>query len=189
MRNFVIAHGKPSREKFESPEYPGPTRANWLPWIGGQLERRGHDVAVPEFPVPYAPDYETWVQVLEKEKIGEETSLVGHSFGAGLLLRWMSEHKSVTIDKLVLVAPWFDPEHKYGNLSDFEIDPNLSERCLGGIALYYSSLDSEGVQASVRRAMTALPDMAAWDIPENGHFLLGNTMDTVEFPELLEELV
>lgn len=187
-KNAIIVHGKPSREKFESPSYPGPHRANWLPWAGEQLEQRDFHVAIPEFPIPYEPDYDTWVPILEREKIGEETTLVGHSFGAGVLLRWMSEHKSTRADKLILVAPWLDPDRKYGNLSEFEIDPGLLDRCLGGVALFYSSLDDSGVQRSVERIRTELPTMAVHDIPEYGHFLLGNTMKDETFPELFESL-
>lgn len=188
MRNAIIVHGKPSREKFESPDYPGPHRANWLPWIGGQLESRGFQVAIPEFPVPCAPDYDAWVPIFEREVIGEKTALVGHSYGAGLLLRWMSEHRDVEVDKLVMVAPWLDPDHKYGTLSEFTVDPRLSERCLGGVAVFYSSCDDAGVKVSVQRIRREVPRAAMWDIPENGHFLLGNSMVTEEFPELLEEL-
>ena len=188
-KNAIIVHGKPSREKFESPDYPGPHKANWLPRIGEQLKSRGFEVAIPQLPVPYAPVYGDGARVLEREKIGEETTLVGHSYGAGLLLRWMSEHRKVTVDKLVFVAPWLDPNHKYGDLSDFEIDPQLADRCLGGLAVFYSSLDSSDVQTSVERIRDEVPGAVFWDIPEYGHFLLGNTMTSVEFPELLEEIV
>ncbi|MEX0652068.1 MAG: alpha/beta fold hydrolase [Candidatus Paceibacterota bacterium] len=75
-------------------------------------------------PEPYLPNYEKWIEVFEQFKVDEETDLVGHSCGAGFLLRWLSENK-INVGKLVLVAPWIDPINELGdenNFFDFERD-------------------------------------------------------------------
>ena len=44
-------------------------------------------------------------QKLEKQKINEQTTLIGHSCGCAFLVRWLGDSKQ-KIDKLILVAPW-----------------------------------------------------------------------------------
>ena len=71
----------------------------------------------------YQPKYELWKTEFEKNEIDEETSLVGHSNGAGFIIRWLSENKDVRVDKVILVAPWLDPTNRKGSeFFDFVID-------------------------------------------------------------------
>lgn len=191
MRNAIILHGKPSAEKYMDSNQPKPHEANWLPWLEQTLEGEGIPTYIPALPEPYAPVYEKCIKEAFKkpESVTEDTLAIGHSMGAGLWVRWMSENPDVTVQKLVLVAPWLDPTGKYGELFDFKIDPGLTERCIGGLAIFYSSRDNQNVQSSKDMLLEACPQAKAIDIPEYGHFMLDNEMKSNEFPEILEELL
>lgn len=188
-RNAVIVHGKPKIERYLDPEQPKPHEANWLPWAKAHLERAGIPTRVPALPVPYAPQYDAWQTEVGPESITRETTVVGLSAGAGFILRLLSRNSFVRPDKVVLVAPWLDPNRKYGDFGEFKIDPKLVERCAGGLAVFYSSEDDEQAQKSLEVVRQALPGAKYIDIPEYGHFMIGNTMTGPEFPELLDEVL
>src|SRR5581483_3894140 len=99
MKNLVVVHGKPTRERYEDPKEPKPHMANWLPWLGIQVQAEGIAVAIPALPKPYFPDYEAWKNVFEENTVGSDTALVGHSAGAEFILRWMSENQDVTVEQ------------------------------------------------------------------------------------------
>ena len=78
-------------------------------------------------PEPYQPQYSSWRAEFEHYDIDENTLLVGHSYGAGFLIRWLSEHP-MKIAKLVLVAPWLDPSRRRTtDFSIFKINPKLND--------------------------------------------------------------
>jgi len=43
-------------------------------------------------PEPYSPDYAKWCSVFKQFVIDSDTQLIGHSCGAGFLLRYLSEN-------------------------------------------------------------------------------------------------
>lgn len=49
-------------------------------------------------PVPYAPSYEAWSRVFEERPITAGTIAVGHSCGAGFLVRWFATHPTVWVE-------------------------------------------------------------------------------------------
>ncbi len=61
MKNAIIVHGMSSVEEKESP-----SQKHWLPWLKTQLEKEGYMVYVPEFPVPYLPEYFAWKSVFDE---------------------------------------------------------------------------------------------------------------------------
>jgi uncharacterized protein len=188
-QNAIIVHGKPPQAKFENPELLDPSDSNWLPWAKRQLTLRGIFAVVPDMPKPYDPIYEDWAQEFERHDVTEETILIGHSAGAGFLVRWMSEHNKQAVRSLILVAPWIDPNKKYGDFARMDaIDPTIPSRCMGSMAIFFSSLDDGQAQASHELLVNSFPGVKNIDIPEYGHFMVGNNMTSVEFPELLEEL-
>jgi uncharacterized protein len=105
MKTAIIRHGKPSYEEYCNPRIPSPSNNHWLPWLQKQLLLNGFLAQTPELPAPYAPVYQDWCLAFEQFRIDEDTALIGHSCGAGFLLRWLSENK-VTVGKVALVAPF-----------------------------------------------------------------------------------
>ncbi len=190
MTEAILIHGKPSREKFESPGTPKPSESNWLPWAKRELEVRGIRVATPDMPVPYQPIYAAWASVLGRYNPGVGTGLVGLSAGAGFITEWMSRKPDMVVDTVALVAPWIDPNNRYpGFFDDVEIDETIPERCLGGMVIFYSSRDDAEALQSFEILHEKLPGAKVIDIPEYGHYMLGNTMQTERFPELIDEII
>jgi predicted alpha/beta hydrolase family esterase len=140
-----------------------------------------------EMPHPYNPVYEDHCEVFEQMKINNETTLVGHSCGAGFLLRYFSEHPELKPKKIVLVAPWIDPEpHELDTgFFDFEIDTTLTDRT--NVVVFYSTDDDEPILKTAEIIEKALPHATYHQFSDKGHFTKGD-LGTEEFPELLEEI-
>ena len=108
--------------------------------------------------------------------------------GAGLLLRYMCERKDLVLAKGIMVAPWLDPDGNYGDLFNFAIDKDVGDRCLGGMSVFYSSQDDRQALESLAIISRSILNLRYHNIPEYGHFMIGNSMQGPEFPKLLEEL-
>ena len=187
MKTAIILHGMPSKEEYYDPESPAQSNKHWLPWIQRQLIVRDVLAQTPEIPEPYAPDYAKWCSIFERFTIDEETMLIGHSCGAGFLIRWLSEH-TVRVGRVALVAPWLNPDHEYDtDFFDFTIDPDLVART-DGVTIFVSSDDDHTVHESVTKIRSALPGTAVKEFTDRGHFTFG-TMKTERFPELLDSLI
>ncbi len=139
-------------------------------------------------PAPYAPEYEAWKEIVDQLPIDEETGLVGLSAGGGFIVRYLSERTDLTVERVVLVAPWHDRNHEYGrDLFNYTIDPNLAQR-VGRMTIFNSADDGANIQAGVTMLREAIPGIHYREFPNHGHFMLGNNMTTNELPELVEEL-
>jgi predicted alpha/beta hydrolase family esterase len=139
----------------------------------------------PEMPMPWKPDYSAWSSEFERFNVTPETMLVGHSCGAGFLVRWLSEHKDVHVGTVVLVAPWVDPNRTGGtdDFFDFTFDSRLPERT-AKLIIFASTDDFGGVQASTKMIREAIPGIGYREFDKHGHF-----MQMTEFLELRDELL
>ncbi|MFZ4500317.1 MAG: RBBP9/YdeN family alpha/beta hydrolase [Minisyncoccia bacterium] len=189
MKTAVIIHGMPSREEYiqtgaHSSEH------HWLPWIKKELELKEVTVYTPEMPEPYEPNYERWKMVFEQFPINEETVLIGHSCGAGFLVRWLSENNT-RVGKVILVAPWMDPDHEETALVtdffEFTIDPFMVEKTKG-VTIFISSDDDAPMLKTVELLKENITGIAVVEFSDKGHFVEGD-MGTNEFPELLKEVL
>jgi uncharacterized protein len=188
MRTAIILHGKPSKEEYFDPASPSPSNAHWLPWLQRQLLLEGVLAQTPELPEPYAPNYRRWSAVFERFPVDAETMLVGHSCGAGFLVRWLGEHK-VEAGKVALVAPWIDPTGARARamFDGLYIDPGLAART-GGVRLFISGDDSEEVLASAAQLELTLKGIEIKRFSGHGHFTSWS-MKSGEFPELRDFLI
>ncbi len=151
MKNAILIHGSCDREEYFSDTYPSLSNSHWLPWLQKQLLIKDVFTQTPEMPRAYNPNYQKWVKEFERFNIGEDTILVGYSFGGGFLVRWLTENK-VKISKLVLVAPWLDPnKRRTSSFFDFSIDSGIQERAKEIHILISEDEDIEGVKESVDR--------------------------------------
>ncbi len=191
MRNCIIIPGKPSKEEYYSPTFPSPSNYHWFPWIQKQLVMKGIITQVLEMPTPYAPVYEEWKKQLDIYPLDRSYTLVGHSRGAGFLLRYLSERK-VEIDALVLVAPSFRPtgqeENKSGEFYSFVPDPSLSSRVRAFHLLYSHNDPVKGIKESAEQIQRWYLQLVVHEFTDKGHFTVEG-MPTQEFPELLEIIV
>lgn len=139
----------------------------------------------PEMPTPYEPEYEAWKEIIERFPLNEETILIGHSCGGGFIVRYLSEH-NIKVGKVVLVAPWIDPEKKLKTgMFDFEINKNIIAKT-AGITIFNSNDDHETIQNSVEMLKNKIKNIKTVEFKNYGHFCYKH-MKTREFPELLEE--
>lgn len=161
---------------------------HWLPWLRKQLIEQGISATTPEMPKPYEPEWTLWCGTIDKYVISSKTSLVGHSGGAGFWIRYLSENPLVSAGKVVLVAPWLDPDSDETNgFFDFEIDSTIIERTRG-ITIFNSDNDMGNVHKSVAKLRQTIPGIHYREFHKYGHFTKSD-MRTVEFPELLSELI
>ncbi|HSW80247.1 MAG TPA: alpha/beta hydrolase [Candidatus Saccharimonadales bacterium] len=184
MKNAIILHGTCSRREYYDGSLPPISNRYWYPWLQRQLMVRDITASVPEIPLAFKPDYEIWKREAERFDVGPQTLIVGHSTGAGFWVRWLSEHPGVRVGKVVLVAPWLDPNNiKKTTFFDFEFDEQLVKRT-EGLAIFASDNDHLGIKWSVETFRDKLPGHSFREFQGFGHF-----MDIQEFPELLDELL
>lgn len=187
MKQVIILHGMPSREEYYDPAVMSMSNLHWLPWLQSQLIKQDIPTATPEIPYSFNPDWEVWKAEVERFPITHETALVGHSCGGGFWVRYLSENSNLRVGKVVLVAPWLDPDKDETNgFFDFEIDPGLVGRT-AGMTIFSSDNDMGNVHKSVAMLRGALPEVRYREFHKYGHFTEAG-MGTKEFPELLEEI-
>ena len=185
MKNAIIVHGMPDKDEYYSPEYPSSSNFQWLPWLQKQLIMRDIQADTPEMPHAYNPVYDIWKREFERFDVTPETILVGHSCGGGFLVRWLSEHKDRVVGKVVLVAPWLDPETELETgFFDFTIDPDLASRTKG-ISVLCSDDDSSDIAVSVSKILNGIKDAVHIPFYGYGHFVGANLREK-GFPELLD---
>lgn len=188
IKTAIILHGKPSKEEYYDLKYFSPSNEHWFPWLQHQLLLNDILTQTPELPRPYEPVYKDWKKVFEQFLIDENTILVGHSCGAGFLVRYLSENK-IKVGKVVLVAPYLGnkEENKDVEFFDFKIDSDLPERTQG-LAIFNSKDDNEEIQKSVEKIRSEILGVNYREFENHGHFCSGE-MKSREFPELLEEVL
>lgn len=188
MKNAIILHGKPSKKEYYDPEFPAGGNNHWLPWLQKQLIIRNIAAYTLEVPNSWKPHYPTWKKEFERFEITPKTILVGHSCGGGFLIRWLSENRNIRVGKVVLVAPWLDPNREETtDFFDFTIDPGLSDR-VSSITIFNSDDDDASIQKSVKISHDKVKDMNYREFHNYGHFCLRD-MKTEKFPELLDEIL
>lgn len=181
MKQVIIIHGTPDKEEYYGDVYSSPSNFQWIPWVQKQLNKKDIISQALEMPHPFDPVFSEYCEVFNQMKIDSQTVLVGHSSGAGFLLRYFSEHLDLTPAKIILVAPWIDPEREFNKgFFDFEIDKNLVERT--GLHIFMSSDDTEQL-SSFKIVKEKLPNAIYHEFTDRGHFL------TSELPELLEVIL
>ncbi|KKQ96342.1 MAG: hypothetical protein UT42_C0035G0002 [Candidatus Falkowbacteria bacterium GW2011_GWA2_39_24] len=186
MKNAIILHGGPSKQEYYDPKMPSMSNAHWIPWLQGQLLKAEIATATPEVPHSFDRNWEIWNKEVERFDITPETILIGHSTGAGFWIKYLSIHPDVRIGKVILVAPWLDPDHEHTKnfFDDFEIDSNLVSRTKG-ITILYSDDDQESVLKTVEIIRQKVNGITYKEFHNYRHFCIED-MKTVEFPELLQ---
>jgi predicted alpha/beta hydrolase family esterase len=187
--NCIVIHGCPSNvEKAMDPA----TRTydkHWIPWIKERLMERGINTDTPLMPNPWAPDYTAFKQEFEKYPVGEETILIGHSCGTRFLVRWLNETKQ-HVKKLIMVAPWIDGRGTDGikkAFYDFALDDSLPSQ-IGEIVVFTADDEEEDGKRATRIYKEKFPRIKVIELHGRGHYTMED-MGTVEFPELLEEVL
>jgi len=191
MKNAILVHGKPSKDEYLNKSRHSPSNDHWFPWLSRKLVTNNiHPVAI-EVPRPYSPRYDVWKSEFERFDVDDETALVGHSCGGGFLVRWLSENKDVRVGKVVLVAPWMNPDDKSSSdtadFFQFEIDSDMASRT-SGLVVFNSNDDMDSIHETVEILKDKIENIDVREFEGYGHFCRGD-MGTEEFPELLKEIL
>jgi len=188
--NAILVHGITDKKDFFNDRYPSLSNSHWFPWLQKHLAMHDVETQTPEMPRPWgppAPSYKKWKEVFEQFPVNGDTVLVGHSAGAGFLLKWLSENK-VKVKKLILVAPFTDPIKRRGTFLKFKLDPSIQKRA-GSIDIFYSTDEPvKGVKETVDATMAICPKAKLHTFKTMGHFTY-EEMKTNQFPALLDLIV
>jgi pimeloyl-ACP methyl ester carboxylesterase len=187
MKSAVILHGLYDKSEYYDRKFPSPSNAHWLPWLQRQLQLQDVKADTPEVYLTYKASWEEWCREVERFEMDDNTILVGHSMGGGFWVKYLSLHMDLRVGKVVLVAPWLDPDgdETKGFFDDYEMDPKLVSRT-AGITIFNSDNDMGNVLKSVAAIREGIQDVKYKEFRNYGHFTYGD-MKTVEFPELLQE--
>lgn len=191
MKTAILVHGRPNKDEYYDPKLPTPSNDHWFPWLSKQLlQEKIHPIAL-EIPQPFRPRYSTWKEEFERFDINVDTILIGHSCGGGFLVRWLSENKDKAVGKVILVAPWTNPddnlESDTADFFHFDIDPDMVERT-EGITIFTSDNDFENIEKTVSILKENINDIKIVELKGYGHFVYEH-MKKREFPELLKEVL
>lgn len=191
MSNAILVPGRPDKDEHYDPKRKSNSEDHWFSWLKRQLILKDiHAVSI-EPPFPFRPRYDEWKKEFERFDLNPDTVLVGHSCGGGFLVRYLSEHKDVKVGRVVLVAPWMNPDNyavsDTADFFDFEIDPDFPSRTTG-VAVFISSDDEPSVVKTVDILKEKVRGLEIKQYADKGHFCLED-LGTVEFPELLKEIM
>ncbi len=187
--NAILVPGRPDKDEHYDPKRPSNSEEHWFSWLKRQLILKDIHASSIEPPFPFRPRYDDWKKEFERFDIEPNSIIVGHSCGGGFLVRWLSENKDKKVGKVVLVAPWLNPENNplsdTADFFEFEIDPDLVSRT-AGVTIFNSDNDQETIHKSVDKIRDRVKDLEYKEFHNYGHFCLED-MNKVEFPELLAE--
>lgn len=190
MSRVIILHGRPDEQECADPQHPSASNDHWIAWLQKQLVIAGHNVQTPEIFDPRHSPYAEWRQEFERHLVDDPMILIGHSRGAGFLVRWLSEHENIQVEKLVLVAaslvmPVGAHETDF---FDFEIDQRLDER-VEEFHIFHSSDDTTpSIPESAEILKQHFPNASWHTFNSMGHFCIED-MDTQEFPDLRDAII
>ena len=157
-------------------------RVYWEPLLGNALGP-GYRVHAPRMPRPTQPRYWTWARRID-ELIAKTRRpvLVGHSFGASVLLKLLAETvRRPAIAGLFLIAtPFWGPD-----LAEFTLPPDFGARLrdVSPLYLYHSRDDSEIPIEHLERYHRALPHAIVRLLDGRGH-----EFNQPQFPELADDI-
>ena len=133
----------------------------------------GYEVLCPKMPVEDSPQYTAWRDRIASElaELDGEVFLVGHSLGASILLKYISEEKTVTpIAGMFLVAP------PYWGVEDWEVNEYVLQEDFAstlprGLPMFfYHSRDDEWVPfAHLALYAETFPHANAREFDGRGH--------------------
>lgn len=95
-KKAIIVHG-----------WGGSSKSDFHVWLKKELEKKGFEVLVEDFPNTDEPEINSWVEKLQNisKDCDENTYLIGHSIGCQTILRFL-EKENRKFGRVILIAPW-----------------------------------------------------------------------------------
>jgi uncharacterized protein len=137
----------------------------------------------PRMPRPEHPEYWPWARRIDElVRRMRKPVLVGHSFGASVLLKYLAEtvRRPALTGLFLLATPVWGP-----NVPEYALPPDFGVRLrhLSPIYLYHSRDDAEVPFEHLERLGHALPHAARRALDDRGH-----EFDQAAFPELAADI-
>lgn len=174
-RTVLVIHGAGEPRRRGGKVY-------WEPMLGTPL-RPDYVVKAPRMPRPNNPQYRTWARRIA-QLIADNPNpvLVGHSFGASVLLKCLAEvAPRPSLAGLFLIAtPFWGPE-----FPEFALPPDFGARLrdVSPIYLYHSRDDPEVPFEHLERYRRALSQAIVRALDGRGH-----EFNEPQFPELAADI-
>ncbi|MCL2621670.1 MAG: alpha/beta hydrolase [Firmicutes bacterium] len=169
MKTAIILHGICDKEEYLNMDFPAPSNAHWLPWLQQKFLRDGVLCQCLEMPKPYQPKYEEWRNLFEKFVCKNLYAVVGHSAGCGFILKWLHENPKTQLDKLILVAPYIDPNREQGDFLKFDFKDDALKN-VREIHLFISDDDDKSILESTKQILNVYPQIIVHKYRGVGHF-------------------
>ena len=173
--NAIFCHGVlPPDMDWNNQDYN--SNKSWKDWLQFMLEVK-HDIVmqIPKFPHAHVflMKYQEWAEIMDKQKIDSDTILIGHSAGAGFILKYMALHPELKVKQILLVAPWMDTGYvnPFGFYKDFDMK-NISNQTTDGIDLLISDNDSAEMGKSRDKIIADIPTIRKHILQGYGHFVV-----------------
>ena len=179
MKEAIILHGVCRNHEYYEMAVPSPSNNHWLPWLQQKFLRGGVLCQCLEMPTPYQPKYEEWREMFERLYRPNLKTVVGHSSGAGFILKWLHDNPDVKLEKLVLVAPFIDPSRQYGEFLKFDFNKEALDN-VGEVHLFISNDDKEGILQSTEQILTTYPNIITHKYTGLRHFCLRDVGESFE---------
>ncbi len=164
--------------------------SNWFPWLKQELEKQGHDVIVPQFPIGEQQLLDNWLHTLEpyKDQLNDAV-LVGHSLGCPFIIDILNKW-NITIKAAFLVAGFIGQlavdEPNINDFADKDFDwDTIKQRC-AHFEQFHSDNDPL-VPIEFAQALADKLDIKITLVEGAGHFMAGEGYE--EFPLLLERII
>ena len=169
----------------------GHSKENWFPWIQKELEERGYETIIPDFPDANAPHPSKWYPVIDSlvDDVNEDSIVIGHSLGGAIALRFL-ERIQTTINATAIVSATLGiPPIKYieGD-SPFLVDGfdwNTIKNNSNNFIVFHSDNDPFVCIENGKKAADELGVELSF-VPNAGHF--NESAGYTKFPELLNAM-
>lgn len=186
MKTALIIHGSCDKDEYFNEKYPSLSNSHWFPWL--QKQFLCHDILcqTPEMPNAYSPNYDDWKKTFESFYNKDVKIIIGHSAGAGFMLKWLQNNPQTELDKLILVAPWLDPNKEYADFLNFQIQDKILSN-IKKIILLYSTDDETSILDSVNLILSRYKNIKVNSFTNKGHFVYDTIGPT--FPELWKVVI
>jgi len=166
---------------------------NWFPWMKEQLEAKGCNVIVPQFPSPpvIPAKISEWFEVLKnyEQYINEDTILIGHSLGGVFALRLLEKLGHPVRAVFFVGTPiGIRPIANYdrdSSFSGFDFDWEKIKNNSKSFSVFHSDNDPYvGLENGKELAKTLGTELTF--IPNAGHF--NTKAGYLNFPDLLKKV-
>ncbi len=172
----------------------GHTKENWFPWLRQELEQKGYNVIVPQFPSPpvIPAKISEWFDVLKEydKYIDESTVFVGHSLGGIFTLRVLEKLKHPVKAAFFVGAPiGVKPILNYerdSSFSGFDFDWDAIKNKAEHFIVYQSD-DDPYVGLDNGKELSGHLGVELSFIPNAGHF--NKKAGYIKFDDLRDKLL